>query len=145
MKNGRNGTYTLRATCPARSTVRFQLDNGDFNSGFKVIRMELYQIGGADVSDVILHTNDQDTAVTLVLPSFEDNRQIAWGSLADATRGYTSNIVIDPNHIIVNDLYFTNNDSGTGVEVMVILEKKEISDTENILYQIKERAQGPLQ
>jgi len=145
MKNGRNGTYTLRATCPARSTVRFQLDNGDFNTGFKVIQMELYQIGGTDISDVILHTNDQDTAVTLVLPSFEDNRQIAWGSLADSTRGYTSNIVIDPNHVIVNDLYFTNNDSGTNVEVMVILEKKEITDTENILYQIKERAQGPLQ
>jgi len=145
MRNGRNGTYTLRASVLSRSTARFQLDNGDFNSGFRVIRMDLWQAGGTAISDVILHTNDQNTAVTLVFPSFENNRQIAWGSVARDTAGYTKNIVIDPNHVIVNDLYCTNNDSGTNVEVMIILEKIEISDSENILYQIKERAQGPLQ
>jgi len=145
MRNGRNGTYTLRASVPSRTTLRFQLDNGDFNSGFKVVQLDLFQIGGSDVSDVVLHTNDQDTAVALVTPDFENNRQIAWGSVARSTSGYTKNIVVDPNHIIVNDLYITNNDSSSQVEALVVLRKKEISDTENILYQIKERAQGSLQ
>lgn len=145
MRNGSNGTYTLRASVPSRTTTRFQLDNGDFNSGFKVVGLEIFQIAGSDVSDVVLHTNDADTAVAVIPPDFENNRQIAWGAVTSAARGLGRNIIIDPNHVIVNDLYISNNDSASQIEVLIVLRKKEISDSENILYQIKERAQGNLQ
>ena len=143
----RNATYTLRARVPAQSTTTFQLDDGDIETGYQVVGFRLYSIGSSNIDNVFLHTTDKNQKVALYPPALTDNRQIAWGQIAGAgsTTGYGQNIIIDPNHVIVNDLYCSNNDSSAAADVLVIIKKIKITGYENIIYQIKERAQGSLE
>jgi len=128
-------------------TLRGQIGQGEYQSildyegidltrGWKVISGNTLTIGTA--SDVnggaVLHTDD----VRKTFINFEDNQQIGW---IGGPPGSVDN-VIDPNHVIVNTLFI----SGLArVTYLVILEEVVIEPIQNIIYQLKERAQAPIE
>lgn len=145
--------YTGRFRVQAGSTRRLLLDDGNLRSGFRIDSIELIQMQGETVDMVVLHTNDADYRVSPFNIGMEYNQQIAWGTVVNGriTHGGSNpipftgtDVTVDPNHIIVNDLYVTNTDQYHSIDVLIHLRKVKITPEENILYQLKERAQAAL-
>jgi hypothetical protein len=84
---------------------------------------------------IVLHTDNR--AHTSF--NFWDNRVIG---IAARTSGADNGLeMIDPNHIVTTGLYISNLDSAPAT-YLIILEEIKVGSTENIIYQLKERAQG---
>jgi len=72
-----------------------------------------------------------------------DSRQIAWagnGWGSGGTPTGSSFSVIDPDHVVLRDLYIQNI-SNDPCNYLIVLRQKELSDDESILQLIKERSQ----
>lgn len=72
-----------------------------------------------------------------------DSRQIAWagnGWGSGGTPTANSFSVIDPDHVVLRDLYIQNI-SNDPCNYLIVLRQKELTDDESILQLIKERSQ----
>jgi hypothetical protein len=69
-----------------------------------------------------------------------NSNQIGWGYVSQAATTTTRFNLIDPDHVIVRDLFISNVTSVVA-NYLVILESKTISDDEAILQLIKEGQQ----
>jgi hypothetical protein len=111
----------------------------DLTKGWKILSItvcdSISPVSGTS-DGVVMHTDDvQKTRFSLT-----DNQTIGF-----AGRGAGNEFeVVDPNHIIVNDLYLSNLDSSAATYMIELTEVK-IDPTFNIIYQLKERAQGALE
>jgi hypothetical protein len=97
------------------------------------------QASGDDV-DCILSLSPTVTAEM----DASDNRQIGWArETTTAGTRLASMSIIDPDHVVVQDLWISNLAVTAGDEAnyLVILEAKELSDNESVLQLIKERSQ----
>ena len=108
----------------------------DLTRGWKVISGNCLTGNAPNVSSkgLVLHTDDQ-LKTTI---DFNDNQVIGWiGGPPEAIDN-----VIDPNHVIVNTLWA----SGLArVTYLVVLEEVTIDATQNVIYQLKERAQSSIE
>ena len=103
--------------------------------GWKVISAS--SVGISDPSalnkGMILHTDaEKKTALT-----FADNQVIGWCGTT-----YGKSEIIDPNHVIVNTLYAS---SLSTITYVIVIEQVTIDPLENVIYQLKERAQSSLE
>lgn len=131
---------TLRGQIAANSLkTALNYEGTDLTKGWKILSITVCDSVApvsAQSDGVIMHTDDvQKTRFSLT-----DNQTIGF-----AGRGSGNDFtVVDPNHIIVNDLYLSNLDSSPATYMIELTEVK-IDPTFNIIYQIKERAQGALE
>ena len=139
---------TLRGSFPEGTTRRIIVDDGRYNHGYKVI--SFVAAGSPDVS-----SNDAFATLGLsegfdVSWDWGDNRQIAWSG---TTVGGSASIetpfsVIDPDHIVVSDLFIKGTFSTGGVDgninYLIEIEPITMSDDQAILALIKERSQDDL-
>jgi len=155
---------TFRGTIPINTQLnqsfRIPLDNGSFVDNFKVTYFEVYPNGGpvAGLWNTVTNNNDV-TYVTLALDedglgyqNFGDNRQLSWFCAHSATTPGGWHSVIDPNHIIIEDLYIgayciDTGDGSTDVtsvplNYIIHLEKVVTSEDEAVLHLVKERSQA---
>ena len=139
------------------------LDNGDYTRNFVITDLQLIpqnnsrsggnqdDLGGSTVFFVAATTREGAIPMSavggdLTLGSFDlrlqDNRQIAWGVVAPA-RGY-QNVIVDPAHIIVEDLYvncYSFSSAGTlqsadyNIGYMITLESITESGSQGLLNQ----------
>jgi hypothetical protein len=139
---------TLRGQVEEGVVKRLVVDDGQLYQGFKVID---FVISG-DPSSL-----GNDAYATLGLQydtplvwNWGDNRQIAWASTNVAqTASLDSAIsIIDPDHVVLRDLYIQGQVSGSGgssvINYMVVLEPVFLSDDEAIITLIKERSQDDI-
>jgi len=133
---------TLRGTMipttgPTVLKQLFDFEGDDLTRAWKIISAQCMSIAepSKGSSGLVLHTDESSKVLPLV-HGFDDNQIIGY------TGGIGFNVeIIDPNHIIVNQLY------GTGLAALtyiIVIEEMKIDPTENTIYQLKERAQGPL-
>ena len=132
---------TLRGQVTDLIPKRLVVDDGRLTSGYRVVSFHVWPD----------FNNDDAVFATLgtqydMLPTANagDNRQIGWaiGSV-DATgtnRGGQMWSVLDPDHIVIQDLYILSNRQTT-VNYLVELEPVKLSDDEVVLTLIKERSQ----
>jgi hypothetical protein len=75
-----------------------------------------------------------------------DNRQIGWAVTVYGTGSLEGGqiSVIDPDHIVVRDLYIRNENSNDEVNYLIELEAVDLTDDQAILTLIKERSQDDL-
>jgi hypothetical protein len=136
---------TLRGQVDQVLTVkRLIADDGRLTSGYRVLEFHVWpDLDGNNLVTGVLGL-DYDMEATA---NAGDNRQIAWamGSV-DATGtnlGGQKWTVIDPDHIVIQDLYIICN-ADVPTNYMVVLEPVELSNDQSILTLIKERSQDDL-
>jgi hypothetical protein len=123
---------------------RLVVDDGRINVAYKVISFYVVGRNPSDASGDVYGTLslDYDAPVTW---EFKDNRQIGWASTQVDQRPTSPFSLIDPDHIVVRDLYVQGQLAGSGgselINYFVELEQVEISDDEAVLALIKERSQ----
>lgn len=139
---------TLRGKVPTNQGVRrLIMDDGNPTHAYKVVDFRILSIDPSNSAGDCFGTLalDEDGARTWDLG---DNRQIGWagqtmiGSAApDATMH-----VIDPDHIVVRDLYVFGFGTGAepGYQYLVTLEQVDITMDQAVLALIKERSQDDL-
>jgi len=166
----RDSLHTIRgvvnwsnaASIPCEDPLRLILDNGNFNVNFKVESWEIFptqptssqhQAFDYDPLVAVLATRENGAICAgavdhrIAGPMVNDNRQIAWYMMD----GQRETIHIDPNHIIVEDLWINawtiDKDSGIRslpnqpVGYIITLRQIRTPIFETIMALIKNRAQ----
>jgi len=128
---------TLRGNIVANTIVSLlDYEGVDLTRGWKVISGNALDQGNPSgtVRGIILHTDDQIKTTM----DFNDNQVVGWiGGPPTAV-----DFVMDPNHVIVNSLYATGMADCT---YLVVLEEVRVEPIQNVIYQLKERAQSSLE
>jgi hypothetical protein len=135
---------TLRGQLTDLIPKRLIVDDGRLTSGVRIVSFQVWPDFNSD--DAVFATlgtqYDMDPTANA-----GDNRQIAWavGSV-DATgtnRGGQMYSVVDPDHLVIQDLYILSNRLTT-VNYLIVIEPVELSNDQTILTLIKERSQDDL-
>ena len=139
---------TLRGQVIEGEVKRLVVDDGRLNNGYRVTK---FVISGEPTS------SGNDAWATLGLDydtpavwNWGDNRQIGWASTnIQSTAGAQPPFeVLDPNHVVIQDLYLQGVVSGAGgssvINYLIILEPMTLTNDEAILTLIKERSQDDI-
>ena len=134
--------HTLRGRVEQNATKRLILNDGRLNHGLVVKEFYAWTVSQASGDDVdcILSLSGTVTAEM----DASDNRQIGWARETTTSGSRLASMaIIDPDHIVVQDLWISNLELTAGSEAnyLVILEAKELNDNESVLQLIKERSQ----
>ena len=133
------------------------VDDGNFNDAWRVVK---FVVAPSDVADsqaggrdcvAVLATHPEavigDTS-TIIGWNWEDRRQVAWSALSmfgSHSPDHTGFNLIDPQHIVVRDLYFAlGAASATGVTEFVYfieLERVTLNDNQAVMAIIQEESQ----
>ena len=138
-------THTFRGKLNASEQRRLIIDDGRFQHGMKIRELYLFPVedGGTQLTTVTLATQYDSSAGM----DAEDNRQIGWGVVGYSTSGGTqvqALTVVDPDRVIVRDLYVRNNNVNDPVNFLIVMEAITMTDEQAILQLIKERSQDDL-
>mgnify|MGYP001229395274 CR=1 FL=1 len=137
---------TLRGRLAPSEARQLVVDDGNFNHGYKVMEFQAFSVaptGGAQICPVILAL-DYDIGSDF---DAGDNRQIGWSISNFDTAGNFSFFlpsVLDPDHVVIRDLYIKNLGALDFVNFLIVLEPMELTDDQAILTLIKERSQDDL-
>ncbi len=139
---------TLRGQFTEGDTKRLVVDDGRFNHGYRVVSFTISGEPSSGANDAWATLGlDYDTPETW---NWGDNRQIGWASTNVAgTAGLEAPFaVLDPDHIVIVDLYIQGRVGGAGgdstINYLIELEPVMMSDDQAILALIKERSQDDL-
>ena len=153
------GEYTARgivteAQTEAGEPQKIPLFDGSFKTAYRVIEFHIWGAswGSSTTSDCIGKLSKNDIGVTAASQFMraDDDNQIAWaffGATTDSASGGIPPTIIDPDNLVVEDLYVyarSNTGSTANINYMVIMEKYEISDWQGALAMARDRAQGDL-
>jgi len=134
--------HTLRGRVDPNTTKRLILNDGRLTHGMIVKEFYVWTISlasGDDVDCILSLSGDVTAEMDASI-----NTQIGWARETTTAGSRTlGSSIIDPDHIVVQDLWISNLTTVAGSEAnyLVILESKELTDNESVLQLIKERAQ----
>jgi hypothetical protein len=141
--------HTMRGRVEYNSPKRLILDDGQFTRAHRVVAVHTWPAsitsGVSEEADVTLALDYDPNANW----DASDNRQIGWAGFRNGATASSESLnawsLIDPDHIVVRDLYIINNNSlSSATNYMVILEEVAINENEAVLALIKERSQDDL-
>jgi hypothetical protein len=136
----RNGIHTLRGqlTFPMAAPLRSQLFNGSFTKNFKVKEVHIFPTSTINNDAMlIMHFDD----VVKVLADADDNAQFGWATMDYG--GGPSQAYVDPDHIIVNDLFCSVLAANPGtINYVIKLERISTTLPQSILDEVKNRQQS---
>jgi len=151
------GTYTARgivteAETEAGNPQKIILFDGSFKTAYRVLDFKVWssQADSNTAADCLAKLSKNEFGVTTAINFFraDDDNQIAWaasGFGADGQNAGTfSESIIDPDNLIVEDLFVygrsasTNTDS---INYLITMEKYEISDWQGALTMARDKAQ----
>lgn len=137
--------YTCRGRFADNSTVRIQLFDGRFDTGYRVKSFKMFT---AEPSQS--NADGWGTLATMERSASADwdagdNAQIGWTGFHTTTfgGGYDPQAIIDHDAIIVEDLYVYGNSAGDhDVNYYIELEKVTFSDATGALAMVRNKSQG---
>ncbi len=136
---------TLRGQFVEGNVKRLVVDDGRLNHGYKVVNFVISAgVGGSSLDSQAVLSLDYDSPASW---NWGDNRQIGWASqrVADVSGGQPIFAVLDPDHVVIMDLYIQGIVGGGGgsdvINYLIELEQVELSTDQAILALIKERSQ----
>jgi hypothetical protein len=151
------GEYTARGICEEVGGLavpqQIPLFDGSFKTAYRVVDFKIWSsdYGASSSPDVVgkLSKNDDGGTSTSDFMRADDDNQIAWAASAgagDAGLGFGEGPIIDPDNLIVEDLYVYGRaaNSDAVINYLVVMEKYEISDWQGALAMARDRAQGDL-
>lgn len=151
----------LRGTCLAynyEGPLHLVVDDGNFNDAWRITRFNVAprdlsnsSAGGYDSFAVLATHADalNDPVVgNVVWWNWQDRRQVAWTSLSifgDSAPDSLGFNLIDPQHIVVRDLYFGltafNATGVTEFNYFIELERIKLDDNQAVMAIVQEEAQ----
>ena len=141
-------THTLRGRVDPNTVKRLVVDDGRFTHAMRIVG---FHVAGDPTSSAGDCYAALSTTPDFPIPwDWSDNRQVAWAAYGNQdTPGHGVDYsIIDPDRVIVSDLYIRGDHKGGGatnfINYMVILEAVTITEDEAVLQLIKERAQDDL-
>ena len=142
------GEYSTRGQMLESIEVRIDLFDGRFDTAYRVIDLRALSgdVGSSgDDGCVRLSTESigpMPTSGDMI--DFSDNRQIAWAAFSGQANGFdAAPSVIDPDNLIVEDLYISGQHGGTDpINYIIFLEKYEITDWQGALAMVRNKSQG---
>lgn len=155
------GEYTARGTTTEVDTeagqpARIPLFDGSFKTAYRITAFYIWGTdwAGTTSPDCIgkLSKNDDGVTAAVDFMRADDDNQIAWattsGDIDSGVRGGFSESIIDPDNLVVEDLFVyvrTSSSQNTDpVNYIVEMEKYEITDWQGALAMARDRAQGDL-
>jgi hypothetical protein len=142
------GEYTVRGQMAESTEIRIQLFDGRFDTGYKVVDVRaLSGDVGSTGDDGCVRVS---TASIGAMPTsgdmidFSDNRQIAWAGFDGVSNGFGSApAVIDPDNLVVEDLFISGQHGGTDpINYIIFMEKYDISEWQGALAMVRATSQG---
>jgi len=138
------GEYTLRGTNADNSVEKLTIFDGRFDTGYKVVSFVIFpQNPSSGNSDVYGCLATEEEAATSNWTA-DDSRQIAWSS-TNTAGGYALNEpfqIIDPDNMIIQDLFIYANDANNNpINYQIVLHKYDIAEWQGALAMIKNTAQ----
>lgn len=143
------GDYTIRGQMQVENEFnKIQLFDGRFDTAYRVVYFEIAPY------DTKTHANDvaaklctEDTALADgALWQWDDDREIAWAASENRVAfGPTlSRSIIDPENLIVEDLFISYGHVSTDspVNYLIVLEKYDITEFKGVLAMIKNNGQS---
>jgi len=133
---------TLRGRLANGEKKDLIIDDGRLNHGMKIKSFHVWGIDNDSGAEMTLCFNTESVGSNF---DASNGNQIAWASQAGAAgvpAQYNFSL-IDPNHVVVQDLIL-NNFGATVGNYLVIMEQVSLSDDQAILALIKERQQDDL-
>ena len=140
---------TLRGQVEEGAVKRLVVDDGLYTQGYKVVEFYVWCNPNASTKDAYgsLALNPNFGAA---LQDASQNSQIAWaGNSVAGTGGQEPPFsIIDPNHVVIRDLYLRTEVGSSGgtdlVNYMVVLQQIKLTPDQGVLQLIKERSQDEL-
>jgi len=139
------GEYTMRGRVPKDSNSnRILLDDGRFDTGYRVVD---FIVAPRDPNNSAEDINAKLTTepVTTLGWRWDDNTQIAWAVSENRVVGSPvfGRSIIDPDNLIVQDLFIQCENSGSDdVNYLIKLEKYDFTDAQGALAMVRNRSQG---
>ena len=148
------GQYTVRGQLTETESVagahRITLFDGRFNTGYRITDFRIWSsgFGSSSAPDCVgkCATEPGLSTGTDTFMNAGDNREIAWAASAgstDAGLGFAEEGVIDPDNMIIEDLYVYVRSAGTSdVNYYISMEKYDITDWQGALAMVRNKSQG---
>ena len=132
---------TLRGQVPASGVERLIVDDGVFTQAWVVTGFEVFSLNGTgpDVQGLLAFDRDGCTGQW----DADDNRQIAWSMMFVGTDAGLAKSWIDPQNVLVRDLFIENFSSQT-MNYLITIERRVLSEDQAIMALIQERSQDDL-
>ncbi len=130
--------YTMRGTMPATEITRpLVVDDGRFTNGFIIEEMRIWSAGAAlptgFSSNACLSLYDTPPSTM----NAEESGTIAWAAwLEDTTTGIDQFFIIDPEHVVNQDL-FLHNLGGTSMNYLIRMRPIVMTEPEGVLQLVK--------
>jgi len=150
------GTYTARGQVPGSNTgsgdpVRLFLFDGKFTSGYVVTDFKIWSSAydsdaNADgIGKLSKSASGNTTAATFM--NAADDDEIAWatteGASVSGNDAAFNDSIIDPDNLIVEDLYiYTRNSASKPMNYLITMDKYDIPAWKGALSLAKDKAQG---
>lgn len=133
-------THTLRGRIDARTNKRLIVDDGRFTSSMIVKEFYVWAKSMASGDDPECFLSKQPLTENAFDAS--DGRQIAWASQTTTSTTRLMNFsVVDPEHVIIQDLYIRNIADTEQANYLVVLEEVNLTEDQAVLQLIKEVSQ----
>ena len=144
------GEYTTRGQITSDDSAmnRIQLFDGRFDTGFRVVFFEVsMKVRSSTSVESVSAKLSTELLADNTIWNWDDNREIGWalaGADANALAVSTPQTIIDPDNLIVEDLYIGAYSYANAEEInyMLILEKYDITDWQGALAMVRNRSQG---
>ncbi len=141
------GEYTCRGSAADGVVERITLFDGKFNTGFRVTSFQVTGNLPANAANDGWATLATEEASATQEWDFDDQRQIGWTGFHTTTfgGGLSAQEILDPDNLIVEDLYFAGWNGVVGgdkVNYLIVLEKYEFTDWTGALAMVRNRSQG---
>lgn len=136
---------SLRGQIGSLEEKQIIVDDGLFTHGYKIVEFYVWAQDQASGNDPQCYLAKGPGAGSKF--SAQDARQIAWAGMSTTAGTRLMDFaIIDPNHIVVQDLFIKNIDGlASGVaNYLIVIEPVNLTEQEGVLQLIKERSQNDL-
>jgi hypothetical protein len=143
--------HTLRGSATGSDgLIKIHLYDGNRKTGFKVVGFQAFpqDFSVSSTGDIIgkLATSNEVSTAAADFFNVDDNREIAWsGGEANTDQWQYQNSIIDPDNLVVEDLYVAFRVSGGNsykVNYIIYLEKYDIGLSLAAYSMVRNEAQG---
>jgi len=139
------GEYTAKGQIASGDSLKIQLFDGRFDTGYRVVKFSVtpQNVNSGNNAYGKLTTEDDATSDPANW-DWGSNIEIAWSGTYAVSDGIAgSRDFVDPDNLIVEDLYFYGIDSANDrVNYMIQLEKYDITDWQGALGMVRNKSQG---
>ena len=150
--------YTARGVVSENDTTtgnpqKIPLFDGKFTTGYRVVE---FKIWGSDFATALtpdaigkLSKNELGSTSAGSFMRADDDNQIAWavtaGEIEAASAGGFSESIIDPDNLIIEDLYVyvlsRNSETTEPINYLIMMEKYSVTDWQGALAMARDKAQ----